>query len=185
MASVTIVGDGPAGLSAALFLAKNGHDATVYGQDGTAMHYALLHNYLGIDEDAGSDFQQRARAQVKRHGGRLVDAKVTRVRRDAGQFVTVTEEAGEVRSDYLILAAAKAGTRLAEQLGIDTAADGVTVDTEYRTEVDGVYVVGRMARPDRSQAIISAGAGATAALDILAREAGKDVTDWDTPDDEE
>lgn len=185
MASVTIVGDGPAGLSAALFLAKNGHDATVYAQDGTAMHYALLRNYLGIDEEGGSDFQERARAQITRHGATVVDAKVTEVRRDEGQFVTVTEEAGEVRSDYLVLAAAKTGTRLAEQLGIDTAADGVTVDTEYRAEVDGVYVVGRMARPNRSQAIISAGAGATAALDILAREAGEDVTDWDTPDDEE
>ncbi len=183
MASVTIVGDGPAGLSAALFLAKNGHDATVYGQDGTAMHYALLRNYLGIDEEAGSDFQERARAQVTRHGGRLVDAKVTQVRIEEGQFVIITDD-GESRSDYLVLAAAKTGTRLAEQLGIDTAADGVTVDTEYRTEVDGVYVVGRMARPNRSQAIISAGAGATAALDILAREAGEDVTDWDTPDDE-
>ncbi len=33
MASVAIVGDGPGGLSAALFLAKNGHEATVYGTD--------------------------------------------------------------------------------------------------------------------------------------------------------
>jgi thioredoxin reductase (NADPH) len=36
-------------------------------------------------------------------------------------------------------------------------------------------------RPKRSQAIISAGAGAVAALDILAREEGKDIQDWDTP----
>jgi thioredoxin reductase (NADPH) len=38
-----------------------------------------------------------------------------------------------------------------------------------------------VARPDRSQAIISAGAGAVAALDILSREAGRDVHDWDSP----
>ena len=49
MARVNIVGDGPGGLSAALFLAKNGHEVVVYGQDKTAMHYAELHNYLGID----------------------------------------------------------------------------------------------------------------------------------------
>jgi hypothetical protein len=42
-------------------------------------------------------------------------------------------------------------------------------------------VIGRSARPGRSQAIISAGDGARAALDILAREAGKDVQDWDRP----
>ena len=47
--------------------------------------------------------------------------------------------------------------------------------------MDRVYVVGRSARPKRSQAIISAGAGAAAALDVLSREAGEDVQDWDSP----
>jgi thioredoxin reductase len=83
----------------------------------------------------------------------------------------------------VVLAAAKKGGALAGQLGIEAGRDGVEVDTEYRSTVDRVYVVGRLARPERSQAIISAGAGATAALDILAREAGRDITDWDTPDD--
>jgi thioredoxin reductase len=58
---------------------------------------------------------------------------------------------------------------------------GVPVDPAYRSQLDRVYVVGRSVRPSRSQAIISAGAGAEAALDILAREEGKDVQDWDTP----
>jgi thioredoxin reductase (NADPH) len=47
--------------------------------------------------------------------------------------------------------------------------------------VPGVYVVGRLARPGRSQAIISAGDGASAAIDILSKEKGEDVTDWDSP----
>jgi hypothetical protein len=38
-----------------------------------------------------------------------------------------------------------------------------------------------MVRPTRSQAVISAGDGAKAALDILSRAAGKDVQDWDSP----
>ncbi len=58
---------------------------------------------------------------------------------------------------------------------------GFDVDRDGRSSLDGVYVVGRSVRPTRSQAIISAGDGAAAALDILAREAGKDVQDWDTP----
>ena len=45
----------------------------------------------------------------------------------------------------------------------------------------GVYVIGRSARPTRSQAIISAGDGAAAALDILSIIEGADVQDWDTP----
>jgi len=58
MADVLIVGDGPAGLSAALFLAKNDMSVTVFGQDTTPMHKAMLYNYLGIPEMTGSDFQK-------------------------------------------------------------------------------------------------------------------------------
>lgn len=183
MASIIVVGDGPAGLSAALFLARGDHDVTVFGTDETAMHYALLRNYLGVEEVLGSDFQVHARSQVQAAGARLVDERVTAITRDGERFEVATEAETRVTADYLVLAAAKKGTDLARQVGVDTDRSGVAVDTEYRAPVDRVYVVGRLARPDRSQAIISAGAGATAALDILAREAGKDVTDWDTPDD--
>ncbi|MDX1659985.1 MAG: FAD-dependent oxidoreductase [Nitriliruptorales bacterium] len=183
MATTIIIGDGPAGLSAALFLAKNDHEAVVFGQDDTAMHWALLKNYLGIDEQPGSEFQERAKDQVKQFGADLRDEEVTEVRRDADGFVVTTAGGGQERGDYLVLAAGKAGGQLAEQLDIEAGPDGVAHDTEYRTSVDRVYAIGRLARPNRSQAIVSAGAGATAALDILSREAGEDVHDWDSPDD--
>lgn len=183
MARIAIVGDGPAGLSAALFLAKNGHETTVLGQDETPMHYARLHNYLGIDDVAGPEFQASARAQVTAQGAAITDAEVSEVAAD-GDTVTVRFEDGEdVTVDYVILAAGKKGQSLAREAGADLDGDAVTVDAEHRTSVDRVYAVGRLARPGRSQAIISAGAGAVAALDILAREAGKDVTDWDGIDD--
>jgi thioredoxin reductase (NADPH) len=182
MATIGVIGDGPAGLSAALFLAKNGHDVTVYGKDDTAMHYALLRNYLGIDEIAGSDFQVRARAQVERFGASIVDDEVTAIQQADGAFVLSTDAGRDERVDYVVLGPAKKGSALAQSLGIEVSNDGAKVDREYRTAADRVYIVGRLARPTRSQAIISAGAGAVAALDILAREAGKDVTDWDTPD---
>jgi thioredoxin reductase (NADPH) len=44
-----------------------------------------------------------------------------------------------------------------------------------------VYAVGRQVRPDRSQAIISAGDGAAAAIDILSTVRGESVQDWDSP----
>ncbi|WP_034270286.1 FAD-dependent oxidoreductase [Haloechinothrix halophila] len=180
MTTVAIIGDGPAGLSAALFLAKNGHQAIVYGQDKTAMHFAQLHNYLGIDNMGGTDFQTAARAQVAGFGANLLDAQVETVTHQDGRFtVHAGDDARE--ADYVILAGAKAARRLAEQLGVDLTDDRARVDTENRTNIDRVYAVGRLARGNRSQAIISAGAGAVAALDILSREEGKDVHDWDTP----
>jgi thioredoxin reductase (NADPH) len=181
MVRVVVVGDGPAGLSAALFLAKTGHDVTVYAQDGTAMHYAQLRNYLGIPDIHGSEFQRIAREQVEGFGADVREAEVTALATDGAAFV-VTAGEEESRADYLILAGSKACQRLADELGARRRDDGgVEVDTEYRTSVDRVYAVGRVARMERSQAIISAGAGATAALDILAREEGEDVHDWDSP----
>jgi thioredoxin reductase (NADPH) len=176
-----VVGDGPAGLSAALLLARNGLDVAVYAQDKTAMHYAELHNYLGIPVVDGSAFQEVAREQVRTAGAELVEQEVTELAVEGDEVVVTAADGSRRSADYLVLAAGKTGQRLAGQLGLDTAADGVEVDREGRTSIDRVYAVGRLVRPHRSQAIISAGAGAAAALDVLAREAGKDVTDWVSP----
>lgn len=183
MARIVVVGDGPGGLSAALFLAKNGHDTLVVGEDGTPMHYARLLNYLGIDDEPGPDFQARAREQVERHGARLVVGEVTAIARDGDTFTVTVGDASEA-ADYVVLAAGKQGQGLARDLGVEVTDGAATVDADQRTAVDRVYAIGRLVRPERSQAIISAGAGAVAALDILSREAGKDVHDWDTPDDD-
>jgi thioredoxin reductase len=183
VATIVIVGDGPGGLSAALFLAKNGHQVTVFGEDQTAMHYAFLHNYLGVPDIAGSDLQSIARGQVEAQGAVLRSERVTAVEVDGR--ASVTTEAGEtVTADYLILSEGK-NPNLARSLGLEMEETGaIAVDRDFRSSLEGVYVVGRSARPTRSQAIISAGAGAIAALDILAREAGTDVQDWDTPPDD-
>lgn len=179
MSSVIIVGDGPGGLSAGLFLAKNGHEVTLFGTDQTAMNYAYLHNYLGIEEIAGPKFQEVARRQAKSFGVKIVDEEVESVAAD-DQFV-VTTSSGSTTGDYLILSEGKTPD-LATSLGLEIAASGaIVVDRDYKSSTEKVYVVGRSARPERSQAIISAGAGATAALDIMAIEAGKNVQDWDTP----
>lgn len=180
MADVIIVGDGPGGLSAALFLAKNGHTTTVYGQDGTAMNFAYLHNYLGAPDTAGTEFQRIARRQVEEQGGSIVDAQVDAVAVD-GDRLSVSGDWGSAAADYLVLTEGK-NPVLARSLGLEEDDEGrIRVDGEMRSSHDRVYVVGRSIRPSRSQAIISAGDGARAALDILAREEGKDVQDWDTP----
>ncbi|MEM9520552.1 MAG: thioredoxin reductase [Actinomycetota bacterium] len=179
MAAIAIVGDGPGGLSAALFLAKAGHDVKVLGKDSTVMHYAYLHNYLGAPDISGSDFQAAARAQAAAQGAALIETEVSAVAQTDGGF-EVTSEAGTHTAEYLILGEGK-GAPLASSLGITDADDAVTVDRDGRTSIPGVYVIGRSARPARSQAIISAGDGAAAALDILSTIEGKDVQDWDSP----
>jgi thioredoxin reductase (NADPH) len=178
---VAVVGDGPGGLSAALFLAKNGLQVTVYGQDKTAMHFAMLSNYLGIPKIHGSDFQTTAREQVTAHGGRIEEARVESVSSQGDRFELALEGGRSVQCRYLILSEGKS-PRLAQQLGLAFDAErGLDTDTNGKTRLDRVYAVGRLARPGRSQAIISAGDGAAAAIDILSLEKGESFTDWDSP----
>jgi len=180
MIDTIIIGDGPGGLSAALFLAKNGQDVTVFGQDKTSMHWALLYNYLGIPEILGSDFQKVARGQVTGFGATIQEQPVTGIENNGSGFTITTESGDTHTSKYLVLAEGKA-LELSKSLGLSVTDDGVEVDRDFRTSIDNLYVVGRSVRIKRSQAIISAGNGATAALDILSREKGKDFNDFDSP----
>lgn len=181
MGRTAIIGDGPAGLSAALLLAKNGHETLVYGRDGTLLHHAHLHNYLGVVDTDGSAFQARARTQVEAVGARLVDAEVVAVEagRDGGFTVRTADDS--VHVDHVLLAGGRSVAKLAAALGAASQDGAVTTNHDSATPVPGLYAAGHLVRPQRSQAIISAGDGAKAALDILSREAGEDVHDWDSP----
>jgi thioredoxin reductase len=183
MPDVIVIGDGPGGLSAALYLAKNQLDVVVFGQDKTAMNYALVRNYLGISEILGSEFQRIARKQVSDLGAKLRGDRVEAVAAAAGDGGwTVTLEGGEsLTAKYLVLSEGK-GPRLAKQIGlVFDEATGIPTDRNARTNLPGVYIVGRSARPGRSQAIISAGDGAAAAIDILSIVKGESFVDWDEP----
>jgi len=180
MPNAIVIGDGPGGLSAALFLAKNQVDVVVFGEDKTAMHWAWLKNYLGIPEIHGSELQKIGRAQVTGFGGTLREDRVETVSGTDGAWTVVLEGGETLTATHLILSEGKA-PRLAKQLGLEfDEATGIPTDKHARTPI-GVYVVGRAARPGRSQAIISAGDGAAAAIDVLSRLKGESFVDWDEP----
>src|SRR4029078_6922317 len=94
MPDVIVIGDGPGGMSAALFLAKNKVDVVVFGDDKSAMNWALLRNYLGLPEILGTEFQQTARAQVPAVGARLRSDRIETVAGSAGRW-QVTTDGGE------------------------------------------------------------------------------------------
>ena len=159
MARVTIIGDGPGGLSAALFLAKKGMDVTVFGKNETALHYAMLYNYLGIPEVTGQEFARIAREQVAKFGATFVAQNVAQVEKGADGFICTAEDSSTVVSQYVVLAEGK-GLKLARTLNLEETDAGVKVDRDGRTAIDGLYAVGRMTRRTRSQTVISAGEGA-------------------------
>jgi thioredoxin reductase len=180
---VLVVGGGPAGLSAALFTAKNGLDTTVFDTDETWMHKAHLFNYLGIESEDGTAFMEDSREQVAGFGADLREEAVTGVQKHEEHFHVSTAE-DSYAGDYLILATgAKRG--LAEELGCTFDGDVVDVDVTMETSVADAYATGAMVRVEEWQAIISAGDGAAAALNVLTKEKGEHFHDFDTPADAE
>ncbi|MCQ4332894.1 FAD-dependent oxidoreductase [Natronomonas sp. F2-12] len=181
---VLVVGGGPAGLSAALFTQKNGLETTLLDTDGTWMHKAHLFNYLGVGSIDGSAFIETARAQVDSFGvDRIQGAEATDVSATDEGFTAETDEGGYA-ADYLVLATG-ANRELAESLGCAFDGDLVDVDVTMETSVENAYATGAMVRAEEWQAIISAGDGAAAALNVLSKEKGEHFHDFDVPADAE
>ncbi|WP_435075179.1 FAD-dependent oxidoreductase [Halorubrum sp. HHNYT27] len=182
MTDVAIVGGGPAGLSAGLFAGKNGLDAVLFDTDKTWLHKAHLFNYPGIGSVGGSEFLATLRQQADDFG---VDRRQGEAVKDvaaADEGFTVTTEEGEYEADYVVLATG-ASRDLATSLGCALGDDDtVDVDVSMETSVEDAYATGGMVRAEEWQAVISAGDGAAAALNILSKEKGEHYHDFDVPD---
>lgn len=73
-----------------------------------------------------------------------------------------------------------------EGLGCALTDDGIVdVDVTMETSVENAYATGAMVRAEEWQAVISAGDGAAAALNILTKEKGERFHDFDVPGDAE
>jgi len=181
---VIVVGGGAAGLSAALFTAKNGLDTRVFDTNDTWLHSAHLFNYLGIESKDGTEFVRDAREQVDSFGvERHQGEEVTGVETHDDAFHVETDDL-TYHADYVVLATG-ADRDLAEDLGCAFDGDVVDVDVTMETSVEDAYATGAMVRDQEWQAVISAGDGAAAALNVLSKEKGEHFHDFDTPDDAE
>lgn len=142
------------------------------GGGETWVNQARLLNYLGIEEIEGPTFLERARAQVRGQGAVLREEEAIAIR----PGFEVDTASGTETADYVILAT---GPKPKLMQGLGLSGRTVEADRDGRTAVDRFYAAGWAVRPDKIQAIVSAGDGAAAALDILSREKGKDFHDFD------
>jgi thioredoxin reductase (NADPH) len=101
-----IVGGGPAGLTAAIFLARfKRRFLLIDGGDSRASWIPRSHNHPAFPGGInGEDLLARMRAQVDEFGGRRLSGTVTALKRDEGGLLTVESTDGTLRASHLILA---------------------------------------------------------------------------------
>jgi len=85
---VAVVGGGPAGLTAALYATRLGHDTVIVNRGGgRAAMMQETHNVIGITEDvSGVEFLQTAQEQVQAYGATYRRGFVSDIAREDGRF---------------------------------------------------------------------------------------------------
>ncbi len=104
---LVIIGQGPAGLSAAIYTARANIDTVVVGLRPKIDGDYDIENYFGFaDVVKGSDLMAAGRAQTVKAGAQLHDERVLGVHwADDGQGFTVKTEAGHYKTCAVIIAA--------------------------------------------------------------------------------
>ncbi|WP_256290307.1 NAD(P)/FAD-dependent oxidoreductase [Halobellus inordinatus] len=179
---VVIVGGGPAGCSAGVFLARYGLDAVIFDRGPASLRRcAYLENYLGfpagIDIETMYDLMHDHAATA---GCEIVSDTVEAVARSGdGEFVVRTQDDRTVTTERVV-AAARYDADFLRSLGSDEMFavhehegerrehfDRDYPDPDGTTPIDGLYVASP-AGDAEAQAIMSAGRGARVARTLLA-----------------
>ncbi|MBO3768129.1 MAG: FAD-dependent oxidoreductase, partial [Candidatus Brockarchaeota archaeon] len=89
---VIVVGASLAGLSAALYIARQGFDVLVIGMDlgGQATLATEVENYPGIQRISGLSLVDRIRSQVEKFGGQITYEEVTTIEKKESSFKVKT-----------------------------------------------------------------------------------------------
>lgn len=139
-----VVGSGPAGLTAALYAAREGMDVLVVergGVGGQAGITELLDNFPGFPEGVtGADFADRLRAQAEKFGVEILSAQeVSSVGVD-GPYRTVATADGATYSAYAVLLAMGSTYR---RLGIDGEDELIGAGVHFCATCDGAFYRGK------------------------------------------
>ncbi len=149
--NLVIVGGGPAGLSAAIYAAREGIDAIVVDASGLGGQTAIsdrIENYPGFpDGISGGELADRFVAQVRRYGVQLLSAvSATAVAHDGDDLVTSLSSGQQLTSHAVIVATGATYRRLNVPGEDDFIGAGVsfcaTCDGPFYKGADEVIVIG-------------------------------------------
>ena len=151
-----VIGGGPAGLTAALYTAREGIDTLVIERaalGGQAATTQWLDNVPGFAEGiSGANFSQQLRLQAERFGVELLQAQdVTRIHSHDNYHCVFTNDDSEYSARAILIAT---GSRY-KQLGVPGESEYIGAGIHFCATCDGPFYKGR------SVAVIGGGNSAT------------------------
>ncbi len=139
-----IIGGGPTGLTAALYLAREGTNVLVIekaGFGGQAGITQVLDNFPGFDEGiAGAEFANRLTKQAKRFGAELLQAQnVSSIQKNGNYFDITTDDGAQYCTKSVLLASGAKYRRL----GIPGEDDLIGINVHFCATCDGAFYKGK------------------------------------------
>lgn len=135
-----VIGGGPAGLSTALYAAREGIDALVIEQSaigGQAGVTARIDNYLGFPDGVkGARLADDMRAHAERFGAEMLPAQTARELRSDGDYRAVITESGDEYGAMALLLAV--GTRY-RRLNVPGEEDFIGAGIHFCATCDGPF----------------------------------------------
>ena len=141
---VIIIGGGPAGLTASLYLAREGLDVLVIekaGLGGQAGITQILDNFPGFDEGiTGAEFSDRLGRQARKFGVEVLQAQeINEIEQDDGFHVVRTSSGDHYHSKAILLAT---GARY-RRLEIPGEDELIGINVHFCATCDGAFYKGK------------------------------------------
>lgn len=141
---VIIIGGGPAGLTAALYLAREGLETLVIEKGALGGQTAItniLENYPGFDEGiTGSEFAQRLGRQAHRFDAEILQAQAVANIRQIGPYHCVTTADGQEYDARAVLITTGARYR---RLGVPGEEQLLGLNIHFCATCDGAFYKGK------------------------------------------
>lgn len=141
---VIVIGSGPAGLTAAFYLAREGKKTLVIEKSGVGGQAGItqtLENFPGFDEGiGGAEFAERLAKQARKFGVEILQAQEVKNISREGQYLCVETSDGESYGSNAVLLATGASYR---RLGIPGEDDLIGTNVHFCATCDGAFYKGK------------------------------------------